>query len=350
MKQGAMNSKVKSLPYVNNLLAISVTAVLAVASVFIFFDMGTVGVDQIYIDAAIFGFLTFVIDTAIIYPQMRKRYRNGELPENPLISKVMLHTPRNPFVFAGLFGILFALVVPAFNYLFLLFYGFDSMEFWPFLFYRTVYAVAFSMWMARIIILRYVQEGAFKGNIQQKGSQEVVRAFPQPKTLKQEYDSVLTDFGLNMLLGLVFGGTKVGMDLGLGVGEEHWIMIMPQYRSGLLISVIIYTGIVFFLAVVPVIKNIKEMCEAGEAPPVKAPGFFKKLPYNHWKYACVWIIPFFLIAYVFLYVIMKVMGFEVLNFFQFWLLRLLLIKLIVKVTVMVAVLRYAKGESDGKTI
>lgn len=338
---------VRQLPYVNNLLAVSVTALLAVASVFIFLRRPEIALAEALQDAAIFGFLTFLIDVAIIYPKLRRMHRDGQLPANPPVSRLLRATPRNPVAFTLLFALLFAAAVPLFNWLFFRFYQLDAMAFVPFFFFRTLYAVFFSAWMAKIIILRYVQPGAFRNDVPQRGDAEVLPAFPSVSTLREEFNSAQSDFGLNMILGVVLGGTRVGMDLDLGIGETRWLFIMPATRADLPISALVYAAIIYFMLIVPVVRNIRDMQSQNALPALKwRVPFFSALPGNPWACGAVFFLPALAFIFLFIWAVMTVMQFEVLNFFQYFFIRLACTKILTKIIVALAVLKYAQPQTQ----
>lgn len=322
-----------------------VTAAITVISVLIFQNRPFITFTEAWIDGISFALITFIVDTAIVYPQIKKRYLKGTLPENPPASKFLSRMPQNPILFSLLFGAGFIVIVVLFNLVFFKLYQLDSMSFWSFMFYRIVYAVFFSAWMTKIIILRYIQPGAFKASVPQHGNPEVKPAFPSVSTLKEEYHSAISDFGTNMLLGVILGGTRVGMDLGLGSDETRWLFIFPQYRSQLPLSVFIYSLIVFLAMVVPVVKNIRDVKLRGELPNVpKANPFFSKLPQNPWAFGALLFIPLMVLSYIFIWGIMTIMQFEVLNFFQYFFIRLACTKLMTKGVISISILRYIQPD------
>lgn len=342
-----MKSDRRDLPYINNFIAVAVTALIAVISVLIFMNRDIITLRAAMIDAVSFGVLTFLIDTAIVYPQIRKKYLSGRLPENPPDARILSRMPRNPVIFAVLSGLLFIGITVLFNWAFFRFYQLESMAFGSFMFFRVIYAVFFSAWMTKIIILRYVQPGAFKENVPQHGSAEVKSAFPQISTLKEEFNSARSDFGLNMILGVILGGTRVGMDLGLGSDETRWLFIFPTYRSGLPLSVFIYGIIIYLLMMVPVVKSIRNMKLQGQLPQAEKPDFFfARLPKSPWAYAAVWFVPMLIFAYLFIWGVMTVMHFDVLNFFQYFFIRLACTKLLTKAVVGLSVQRYIQPDTD----
>lgn len=339
-----MNPSEKKLPYINNLLAVSVTALIAAVSVLVH-NHGDVTLRSALIDAVSFGLLTFVIDTAIVYPQIKKRYHAGTLPRETPYSAILKHAPASPVLFALLGGVLFIGVTLAFNWLFFRFYQLEKMSLYSFLFYRVLYAVFFSAWMTKIIILRYVQPGAFRENVAQQGSGEVKAALPSVSTIKEEFNSARMDFGLNMILGVILGGTKVGMDLGLNAGETRWLFIFPADIEGLPFSILIYTAIIYLMMMVPVAKSICASRVHGQLPVLDKPNaVFSRLPKNPWLYAILWTVPVYGAAYLFIWGVMKVMHFDILNFFQYFFIRLACTKLITKAFVNLSVLRYIQPE------
>lgn len=225
------------------------------------------------------------------------------------------------------------------------FYQLEEMTLGSFLFYRVLYAVFFSAWMTKVIILRYVQPGAFRKNIPQYGSAEVKAAVPSFSTLKEEFNSARLDFGLNLILGVILGGTKVGMDLGLNAGETRWLFIFPATRSGLPLSVGIYSAVLYLLMMIPVVKSIRASWKQGQLPVMdRADAFFSRLPKNPWLYSLVWILPVFLFSFLFIWGVMSIMHFEILNFFQYFFIRLACTKIITRVYINLCVMRYIQPD------
>lgn len=332
------------LPYINNFLAIAVTGIIAVISV-LAHNHGNVSLSAALTDSLYFGILTFAIDLAIVYPQIKKRYCRGTLPENPPVSTFLQRFPRNPVLFGLLGSAIFTAVTVLFTWVFFRFYQLDDMALVSFLFYRVLYAIFFSAWMTKVIILRYVQKGAFIEDIPQHGNEEVKAAIPSVSTLKEEFNSAKMDFGLNMILGVILGGTKVGMDLGLNAGETKWLFIFPTTREGLPLSICIYSLIVFILMVVPVTKSIRDSRRAGQLPVTDKPlAFFARLPQNPLAFAAVWIIPMLAFSYLFIWGVMTIMEFEVLNFFQYFFIRLACTKILTKGIVYLSVIRYMQPD------
>ena len=64
----------------------------------------------------------------------------------------------------------------------------------------------------------------------------------------------MVDFGLNLVVGIIFGGTRVGMDLGVNIDGSKWLFIFPMTKEAIPISTLIYAVMVFFLLVIPVTK------------------------------------------------------------------------------------------------
>lgn len=340
----AMKPSEEKLPYINNVLAVTVTALIAAVCVLVH-NHGDVSLKAALTDSVYFGLLTFIIDTIITYPNIKKRYKAGTLPKEPMVSELLKHAPRNPVLFAVLGSALFCGITVLFTWVFFKFYQLDSMALYSFLFYRVLYAVFFSSWMVKVIILRYVQEGAFKEIIPQNGSEEVKAAIPSFSTIKEEFNSARMDFGFNMIMGVLLGGTRVGMDLGLNANETRWLFIFPATRSGLPLSICIYTAILFLMMMVPVVKSIRASREQGQLPVMdKANAFFTRLPKSPWLYAAVWVIPVFLFAYLFIWGVMTIMQFEVLNFFQYYFIRLACTKIITKLLVNLSVMRFVQPD------
>ena len=171
-------------------------------------------------------------------------------------------------------------------------------------------------------------------------------AFPSVSTLKEELNATEMDFGLNMILGVILGGTQVGMDLGLNSGETRWLFIMPAERDGQLFGVLIYIAIIFVMMMVPVARTIREARLSGQLPQLDKPdAFFSRLPDNPRLYALVWLIPAYAFSFLFIWGVMTIMEFEVLNFFQYFFIRLSCTKLLTRVFAALCVMRFIQPDS-----
>lgn len=337
----ARNRKTTVLPYINRLSGISITAILSVVSIFIFKMNREMEFAQIIVDAAIFGFVTVWINVFVAWYQMRKRYREGRLPREAPASRLVRKLPANPVLLALTLGIVFAAVVPAGVALIMLFYEKQSLGFYGFFAARTIYAVLFSAYIMRVVVFRYVQPGAFAQNIPQHGEDEVKILLPKISTLREKYQTMLLDFGFNLLIGLFFNGVFI---------DGKYVVVAPVYRSGILISAIVFSIIVTIQMAVPIASNILSLRESGELAVDESRSGLSWLPRSPMGFGCICFLPIAALSIALLWGMMTLFELEELNFFQYYGLRVVTIMLLNGLMLKLAVFRYSRPFKKSKGV
>lgn len=237
------------LPYINNAPAIVATVAAAVISVLIFHIRGTISIYDIIVDACVYGMVTSFINVFIAWFQLKKKYMQGRLPSEIPVSSFMCRLPRNPVLFSLITGVIFAVVVPLCNMVILMFYEKENLDFISFFVWRVAYAIAFSMYIMKVAVYRYVQPGCFKVEVSQHGDEDVSIPIPPASALRKKYNAMIYDFGCNLLLGVIFGSVYV---------SEGSVIILPVTSSGIWISALILSVIVTAQIVVPTVRDVAD--------------------------------------------------------------------------------------------
>ena len=323
----------KGLPYINNIPIVLITVVINIAVTFIFFWGRPIGFWEVIIDAAYCGAITTIINSAAVITRVKKLRAKGQLPQEVPVSKIMMKMPKNPVLLAIVFGVLFAAITAFFSFIVMEFFQKEVFTFPQFLVWKVLYSCYLSIKITELMILRYVQKDYVSMvDVVQKGSDTVKDPLPKISTFKQWFNSITEDFGFNMIIGLFFGGTIIqGKTVILPPISVHWVWI----------SAIILGTIVAFRLAYPVAKKILGLREAGELE-IKTENDkrFSWIPYSPMKFAMILIIPIIVFAFLIFWGIMVFFGFEEVNFFQFWIIRLIFITLLTKPVVNLAIMRY----------
>lgn len=134
----------------------------------------------------------------------------------------------------------------------------------------------------------------------------------------------------------------------VNIDGSKWLFIFPMTKEAIPISALIYAVMVFFMLVIPVTKLAIEAKQAGELPTdnIKPSAFFRKLPDNPYLLSACWFILMLLFTLVFFYGVFGMMHWDQLNFFQFFVVRLCLIKILAKIIFSLSFLKYAQPEVE----
>lgn len=330
-----MNTNNQRLPYINNARLILLTVGINFLADFYMLFSEQISKSQLLTDAAVFGAVTAVIDTFAVRYLLKKMYLKGNLPAEPLQNRWINCLPQNPFLLASVLAGTFAFLAWLFNSATLAFFERKALLPTEFIVWKLIYAVWFSAFMVRLLIYRYAQPGVFGTDIRQQGSAEMQEIFPPVSTFKEQWNAMLSDFGLNMIMGLIFGATVINPDRSL--------TIYGAAGDGIVCSALIYAAIVMVLMVYPVIKKIYEVAVSGEiAIPAARPNILARFPRSPWGNTLIAFIPVALISVTFLWSIFAIFHFDTLNFFQFFVLRLILITILTELIVWYATARYSQ--------
>lgn len=329
-----MKKALEHLPYINSVGLVLLTVGINFLSNIHMLSLEQVSKSQILLDAAIFGVVTALIDTFAVWYLLKKMYQEGKLPADPVRDERMNLLPGNPVLLAAVMAIIFAGLAYLFNLFVLVFFAKEALLPYGFMVWKLFYAVIFSAYMVKILIYRYAQPGVF-GNAEQHGTDQLQEIFPPVSTFKEQWDAMVSDFGFNMITGLLLGGTVINAD--------HSLTVYGASREGIVISALIYAVIVMVMMVYPVIKKVYETVISGEiAIPVTKPNILASFPTSPLGNALVIFIPVAVLSATFLWAMFEIFNFEKLNFFQFFVLRLMLINLLTVLTVKYATARYSQ--------
>lgn len=327
------------LPYMNNASTILITLGINLAIMFVINWGKTFGLEDILLDAAICGVLTSVINVFFVRHYVSKALKNKTLSGNMPVSKLMMRLPKNPVLFAALCALFFGILTPLINGIIFKFYDFEALLFWQLLVCKLVYSCFLSAKILEVAIYRYVQPDV-TGLIPEADvppSPLVRQPMPQIAYFQQLYNSWLTDFGFNMLVGLLLGGTIITSD--------DYVLIAPTLLSGIFVGGLISGTIITFMTVPSLAKEIGTSVERGEIPrlPKKNP-WVAWLPKNNWLLACSICIPIILVTTTVFYGVLTFFNFQSLNFFQFFFIRTAYTAVLVKGLVPLILIRYMQPQ------
>lgn len=327
------------LPYMNNATAILITLGINLVIMVVINWGKSFGLADVLLDAAICGIMTSVINVFFVRRYVTRALANKTLPANLPVSRMMIRLPRNPFLLALLCALFFGILTPLINGMIFIFYDFETLRFGQMLACKLVYACFLSAKILEVAIYRYVQPDVTGLNpaADVPPSPLVKPPLPQISYFQQLYNSWLTDFGMNMVLGLVLGGTIITSD--------DYVMIAPTLRAGILIGGII-SGIIITMMTVPALaKKLGSAVASGEIPrlPQRQPGV-AWLPQNHWLLALTLCLPIILITVTVYTGVLSFFNFESLNFFQFFFIRTAYTAVLVKALVPLLLIRYMQPQ------
>ncbi|MDD4507721.1 MAG: hypothetical protein PHN26_02115 [Eubacteriaceae bacterium] len=321
------------LPYINNVKIVAMTLAINLLCVVASMAFHSVDLEALLTDAAFFGMITAIIDTFYIKRRVDQLARKGALPARVPQNRMMEHLPQNPLALALIIGMAFAVLTPVFNALLFLFFGFTSLSFPQFLVWRMVYTWIFSAKIVELCILRYTQND-YQNNFTavQGGGGEVKDPMPHISTLKNYFHTITEDFGFNLVVGLVTGGTVIS-------GTS--VIIFPTTRSGIVISAVILGFLVCAQMVYPVSREIWEGVQTGSIPQVpEQHPWIAKLPASPRKFTLALILPVLGSITLILWSILTFFNLEALNFFQYFVIRTACVWLLTQGVVKLSILRF----------
>lgn len=325
------------LPYINSFRWILFVAVLNLVIAFLFQFGRPITKEVLLMDAVVCGVITSIINVIYANYKIRRLRNAGELPKTIPESRFIQRLPRNPILLIVVLAIFFVAFMLLISCLILWFYEIDTYTFPRFAVWKVIYSTILSAKMLELIVLRLVQpDCAKKEDPEQMGQETIKNPLPRLETFKNLFNTIVDDFGFNMIVGLLFGGTII---------VEHNVVILPTTRSGILISGMILGIIVTFRMALPIVQGIKLQYDAGALPilPEKMP-VISLIPKKPVSFALVLLIPIVVISVLVFWCILTFFGFETLNFFQFFVIRTIFITLLSKPVVKLAVLCYIQPQ------
>ena len=329
------------LPYIDNIPIILLTALINLAVAFIAYYGRPLTLGDILVDAGICGMTTSLIDVFIVHFMVGRLRAQGRLPREAPQSRLMRRLPRHPLALALVFGAVFALFTPLLNALVIRFFHIDTFTFARFAVWRVIYTTLLSTKIVELAVLRYVQpDCARASDAPQLGAQPVKNPLPRMSTFKEWFNAIRNDFGLNMLIGLALGGTIV---------RDQHVVIVPTTRAGIVISASILGVIVTASMAYPIARSMRAARTTGALPTAQAENrWVGWLPASPALFALALLVPIMLIASLKFWAVFTFFGFEDMNFFQYFVIRMLFTTLLTKPVVNLAILRYTQPGIDAK--
>jgi hypothetical protein len=309
------------IPYVNNTTAILITLIINLAATSFFYlgmelDSRTILVDSVYCTV-----LTSIIDVFLVYFILRAKKTRGWIPEKAPINQWIMLLPINPLMLSMVFAIAFGLFTLCGIYFLLEFYQVVTLRFPQMLAFKLIYSLILSAKIVEYAIFRYIQPDSadrFRRPVgdartDQSSGQDLKNPLPRVEYFKNLFNSVTTDFGTNLLIGLLLGGTVI---------KGTAVIIAPTHITATPIAGCV-TGIIITLSVVPSIaQGILSARYSGEIQGVPDVNLWLGwLPSNRWLLSLLLAVPIAIITALTFWSVMTFFNFETLNFFQFFLIR-----------------------------
>ena len=321
------------LPYFNNFWIILGTALFNVLCVLAFHWGKELSAASVIVSAVYCGIISSFICVVIVHRLVQRMRRAGALPRLAPESRLMMRLPKNPALLALCFAILFGALAAGFNVLAIRFFEIATFRLARFAVWQAAYSCVLSAMAVELAVLRFVQpDCAEPGQPEQTGSAKVLDPLPKFSSLASWFNTVTDDFGFNMVVGLVSGGTLV---------VDHNVIITPTTLSGIVISSLALGVIVTLRMARPIAKSMYDARESGSLPPLeKRNGFLSALPYKPMGMTLALMLPIMLLSLLVFWSVLTFFDFQVLNFFQFFVIRTLYVALLTKLVVAVLVARY----------
>lgn len=323
------------LPYANNLPVILITVITNLAAAFLFHFRSGVTLTGFISDAAICGMTMALCDGLYVYYAIQKMRKDGQLPRTVPQSAFMQRLPKSIagciVIFAAAFGVIMALFSAAVVW----FFDIQIFTFPRFLVWKLVYSLILSAKVIELTILRFVQPDCIKaGDPLQTGTDLVKNPLPRRDTFVHLFNTVVEDFGFNMVMGLLSGGAFVD-------AASKCVIIAPTTRSGIVLGGLILGLVITLRMVYPVAKQINAVKASGALPPMERRSWCMTwLPEKPAFFALALTLPTMVLSAAVLWAALTFFGFETLHFFQFFIVRTIYATLLSKLVTMLAILRY----------
>lgn len=289
-------------------------------------------------DAAICGATTALICTYASWSALKKAGARGELPTQVPISPLLQKMPASPLGFSLVSAGAAMVAMPLLTELLLRFYAIKSYSLLRFAVWKVAYSCVLAAKMTELIILRFTQpDCAPTGKQPQTGSAVVKNPLPQGHYFKNLFNTVSADFGFNLILGLLLGGTQI---------KDTHVVLLPTTRQGIVMSGLILGIIVTFRMAYPIAKQIFASAIAPAPAALKCLGCIKRLPQTPFGFSLALLPAVMLVSPFVFWLAFALFDFRQLDFFQFFIVRSLYVWLITKPVLKLAILRKAAGIAD----
>lgn len=331
------NAKPKNpypMPYVNRWELVLLTVAINALVAFVFHSKEIVTWRDYVLDAVNCGIITSFINIFYAHYYVRKLRRQGALPQHIPQNQFMRRLPKNPLLLALVFAIFFGALMTVVSIAVAWFYGIDTFPFYRFMAWKIVYSFILTVKIVELSVLRFVQEDcATPTDPPQTGSDVIKNPLSSRESFSNLFNTVVNDFGFNLVIGLLLGGVVIA---------NYNVIITPTTRSGIILGGLILGVIVTFRMTLPVVRRIKAMRDAGELPPLEeVTKAIVWIPEKPILFALTLLVPIMAFSAISLWGILTFLGFEVLNFFQYFVVRTIFVSfLLTKPVTMLAVVRY----------
>ncbi|NLC97253.1 MAG: hypothetical protein GX675_06775 [Erysipelotrichaceae bacterium] len=331
MKDSVNNARTE-LPYLNNLPMALFVCFINIALAFVFQYGRVLTVSDLVVDASLCGIVTAFTSLGYAYWAVEKQRKQGNLPTQVPINSFMQKLPSSYIPLTIITGIAGSVIMVFITIALLRFFPETEYTFIRFLVWKTGYATFLAAKMIEFGIFRYVQPDCEKPDDPiQKGSQTVINPLLRKEIFSMLYASVTADFGMNMLIGLVLGGTIIQGDL---------VILMGVTQGGVWITGLVFGIIISLLMIKPTLTSVKEIAFEGGVPKSSKKNVLASLPVSPWTLVFILLVPVMAFSALSFWTIMKFFGFESLNFFQFFIIRTAYSKLLSRLVETFAIQRY----------
>lgn len=321
-----------SLPYLNDWRLIGLTVLINVTCA-LFVWNAEFGMWDLLIDTVFCVWITTFLDVFVVaYIIRRKRWKNtfsGRSSGSWLIRVL----PSNKYGLSLMLGLLFTAFMLGLNGGLFRFYAFQSLSLLQFVVWKAVYSCVLSAWIINFAIFRLVQSACSRGGepLSLSGEacppEKVKEPIPRISWLSSFLRGMVLDFGTNVAAGLFLGGTVISGDK---------VILLPTQCKGMGMLIMAgITGVIIALFLIPVVSSsvLKGIRNEGTPPIEKTDAFFSHLPHNRLLLTVGFIPLFSLLTVLVCWGIFTLFDFDTLNFFQFYLIRIIYISLLCKALV-----------------
>lgn len=330
------------LPYADTWQGYLVTLAINLAAALLLYFVFGINRRIILVDALGCGVITAITTVAIVYPAVCRLRSLGLLPRAVPEHRWLLMLPKTPVPLIAVLGVVFGAVMYAIAWLILWYFSITEFALHRFIVWKLVYSTIISFKLTELVIMRLAQPDCAAANQPEQTGTAVVRnPLPGRETFKHLFNTVVDDFGINIIIGLFVGGTVITAD--------HAVIIPATTRSGIVISGLVLGAIVSFFLTLPVATSIKAVRDEGQLPPLeKSNRWVSWIPEKPLSFTLALLVPIMGISAAVLWAMLTFFGFEVLNFFQFFIVRTIYVVLLSKALVPLAVWRYRQPELNAE--
>lgn len=331
----------QSLPYLNNVSAILITLLINLILMCLINWQKPFTLSDVLIDGLICGVLTSAINVFLVVYLLRKRQFDQGFAENLPSSRLMMMLPKNPYLFASFCALFFGILTPLLNGLIFKFYDFERLNFYQMLVLKLLYTTFLSAKILELVVFRFLQPDVISKFTHLTADPQAIAdikiPIPHISYFQELYKSWITDFGTNMAIGLLLGGTIIT--------DTDYVMIAPTLLNSMIVSGPISGMIITFMVIPPIAGSILTGMQNGTITAVEKPHpWLKHLPATPWLLALALCFPIILLTTIVYTLILSFFDFQSLNFFQFFFIRTAYTAVLVKGLVKLILLRYRQPD------